>query len=118
MMRIIAVACAFLVVFTCVEQARGGLGKPLPRTPDLQNLKAAPAYRQAVEALAEKGFSEEQAESALRKLGPERLGALEKEAAQLEGGGDLVGFFLFVLLVALIIWLIIVVLEDAGRYRY
>jgi hypothetical protein len=118
MMRIIAVACAFLVVFTCVEQARGGLGKPLPRTPDLQNLKAAPAYRQAVKALTEKGFSEEQAESALRKLGPERLGALEKEAAQLEGGGDLVGFFLFVLLVALIIWLIIVVLEDAGRYRY
>ena len=118
MMRIIAVACAFLVVFTCVEQARGGLGKPLARTPDLQKLKTAPAYRQALKALTGKGYSVEQAETALKKLGPERLGALEKEAAQLEGGGDLVGFFLFVLLVALIIWLIIVVLEDAGRYRY
>jgi len=105
-------------MFTCVEQARGGLGKPLARTPDLQKLKAAPAYRQALTALTGKGFSEEQAESALRKLGPERVAALDKGVAQLEGGGDLVGFFLFVLLVALIVWLIIVVLEDAGRYRY
>lgn len=118
MMRIIAVACALLVVFTCVEQARAGLGKPLPRPADLSKLKAAPAYRQAVKALKGKGFSDEQADAALGKLGPERLAALDKEAAQLEGGGDLVGFFLFVLLVALIIWLIIVVLEDAGRYRY
>jgi len=97
-----------------------GLGKPLARQPgkeDLQKLKSSPVYGEAVRALQQKGYSSEQADAALARLGTQHLSSLGRESAKMQGGG-LLDLLLFILLVALIVWLIIVLIEaDRGYYR-
>ena len=102
-----------------------GLGKPLARQPvkeDIQKLKSSEVYGEAVKTLQQKGYNGEQADAALARLGPQHLSALGGESARMQGGGYL-DLLLFILLVALIVWLIIVLIEaDRGypyrRYRY
>lgn len=111
---------AALTLAALTNVCYAGLGKPLARQPgkeDLQKLKSSGAYGEAVKALQQKGYSREQADAALARLGPKRLSSLNLETGKMQGGG-LLDLLLFILLVALIVWLIIVLVEaDRGYYR-
>lgn len=119
-MRWITILLAAVTVAALTNLCYAGLGKPLARQPGndgLQKLKSTHAYGEAAEALQQKGYSREQADAALAKLGPQRLSSLGGEANMMQGGGIL-DLLLFILLVALIVWLIIVLIEaDRGYYR-
>jgi hypothetical protein len=111
---------AAVTVAALTNLCYGGLGKPLARQPgkeDLQKLKSSEVYGKAVEALQQKGYSSEQADAALARLGPQHLSPLGRESAKMQGGG-IVDLLLFILLVALIVWLIIVLIEADRRYPY
>jgi hypothetical protein len=94
MRHIILTAAAVLVTFVLAEAAFAGLGEPIS------------------------GDSQEQADAALEKLPPEHLSLLGSEVGGLKAGGDLIGLLLFVLFVALIIYLIILLVESASYRRY
>jgi hypothetical protein len=121
MRHIILTAAAVLVTFVLAEAAFAGLGEPISGdSPEeaLKTLKSSDVYRQALDLLKEKGYSQEQADAALEKLPPEHLSLLGSEVGGLKAGGDLIGLLLFVLFVALIIYLIIMLVESASYRRY
>jgi hypothetical protein len=101
-----------------------GLGEPLAKESDkdaLSNLKSSEVYRNALELLKEKGYSQEQADSALAKLPPEQLALLGTELPEPKAGGYYelfwIDFLFFCLFVGLIVWLIMVLIEaETGRY--
>jgi hypothetical protein len=114
----ILLAAAAVAALTSLCYA--GLGKPLARQQGaggLQKLESSEAYREAVKALEQKGYTGEQANAALAKLGPQHLSSLGGESARMQGGG-LLDLLLFILLVALIVWLIVVLVEADRGYYY
>ena len=108
---------ALFAVLILADACLAGVGKPLPRKTDDKQLKSSEAYARALEKLQEKGYSKEQADAALAKLGPKRLSLLEQDLSQIKGGGFL-DLLLFILLVALIVWLILVLIEADRGYYY
>ena len=121
MRHILLLACAGLVLLAPAGKVFAGLGDPLSsRSPEesLQKLKSSPAYSQALKALEDRGFSKEQADSALVKLPADQLALLGTGAGEAKAGGDLVGLLLFVLFVVLVVYLIMLLVESASYYRY
>jgi hypothetical protein len=101
----------------------GGLGEPLSsESPEeaLRTLKSSELYGQAVKSLKEMGFSQKQADVALEKMPREHLNLIASELTGAKAGGYYLYFWdllLFVLFVALIVWLIIVLIEaPRGGY--
>jgi hypothetical protein len=119
--RILSLICVAAVVFGLAQAAYAGLGDPLgQRSPDddAKALKSTEGCKRALEALAAKGYSKEQAEAALEKMPAQQLELLGSLSSQEKAGGDILGFLLFVLFVGLIIYLILVLIEAADRRYY
>lgn len=120
MKRIVAMACVVSVFFASADFALAGLGDTLPtRTPEeaLRALKSSDAYAHALKALEAKGFSKERADAALEKLPQEQLSLLGAQADGVKAGG-LLDLLLFILFVALIVYLIILLVEASSYHHY
>ena len=106
-----------LVVLALSGVCLAGLGKPLPVR---DSGKSAEALERAKSILAQKGYDSAQVNAAIEKLGPERVSLLGREVSQEKAGGYVLyfwDFLLFVLFVALIVWLIIYLIDvDRGYY--
>ena len=121
MRRVLKIALAFLVVFGTAEVVYAGLGEPVSSRSSeeaLKAMKSLDAYKNALEVLKEQGYSKERAEAALEKLPPGQLELLGSELEGMKAGGDIIGFLLFVLFIALIVYLIIILVEASSYRRY
>jgi len=118
MVKLVAVIGVIAIFISATDMAFAGLGKPLPgesKDEALDNLKSSDAYKKAIKVLKEKGFSEERAAVALEKLPRSQVELLGAGVSEVRAGG-LLDLLLFVLFVALIVYLIIL-LVDASTYR-
>lgn len=108
---IFTVLSAVVVPNVCLA----GFGKPASCAEG--EMKDGEALAQARALLKQKGYDQGEVDAALAKLGRERIAMLEREAAQAKAGGFLDLLF-FILIVALIVWLVIVLIEAPYDYRY
>ena len=117
-MRMALIFLCALAVLLYTGVCFAGLGGPLPAK---GSAGAGRALERARASLEQKGYESDEIDSAVAKLGPERLALLEQAGPRPGTGGYILyfwDFLLFVLFVALIVWLIIVLVEAEGGYYY
>ncbi len=110
----ISTGLVVLILLLVPAVCLAGLGKPLPAQDKAAGDKAIEAARSN---LQKRGYSQEQVDAAIAKIGPERLSLLDQEVEQTKAGGYFLEFLIFILVVAVVVVIVIYLLEEERR-RY
>jgi|GEM_PF-3439859 hypothetical protein len=114
---ILSLFCSLLCADFAPPQETAGSGS-LTRTEKINRLRSSKVWREAERSLKARGINENQTSKALEEMPDGKLKSLLVMAEIPQRGGFL-DLLLFILLVALIVWLILILLDPwYWRYRY